>query len=266
MELVFGQDQMATSSRMQKHPWIAKLAAKTVGYTNLGNYARSTVFKKLIEKLPWDKFEKVLDLGCGYGEYSLMLAKYFPAIHFTALDIDSDRINSVKQAIKSSSVENVSVFNDYLEKAPDHELDFIYSVDVFEHIDPKQMPFHTCNKKLKKGGYLLVKMPNISQKTIMPEGWFEEHQDWLEDEHIGQVYDLRNLEARFKMEGFEIVHSSYSDGWLSRLGWELAYLGKKAGFIGQATSLMTAKLLVKIDRLIHRNNWGNAIQVIGKKV
>jgi hypothetical protein len=83
---------------------------------------------------------------------------------------------------------------------------------------------------------------------------------------VGQVYDLQGLKARFESEGFEIVHASYSDGIISRLAWELAYLGKKAGVITQLLSLPIAKRLIHLDRIFHSKKEGNAIQVIGRKV
>jgi ubiquinone/menaquinone biosynthesis C-methylase UbiE len=265
MELIFGKEQIATSTGMKKYPVVGKLVRKTIGYTNLGNYARAGIFKKLVKKLPLDSFSKVLDLGCGYGEYSLMMARALPKAEVTALDIDQKRIRSVKEAINYSNLTNISTFRNYLEHLQETDFDFIFSVDVFEHIEVEKMPFEESFRKLKQGGYLLVKMPNKQQRTLMPETWFEEHQHWLENEHVGQVYNLQDLKNRFKASGFEIVYASYSDGWLSRLGWEIAYLGKKGGWIFQALSLMLAKLLVNADRLVHSNRWGNAIQVIGRK-
>jgi hypothetical protein len=73
------------------------------------------------------------------------------------------------------------------------------------------------------------------------------------------------LKARFESENFEIVHASYSDGYLSRLAWEIAYLGKKLGVFTQLITLPIAKGLIHLDRLVHRPTWGNAIQVIGRK-
>jgi hypothetical protein len=128
------------------------------------------------------------------------------------------------------------------------------------------MPFKSVYERLKPGGHFLVKIPNVTQKTIFPESLFEEHQEWLEEEHVGQVYDLETLKARFTSENFEIVHASYSDGYLSRFAWELAYLGKKAGTITQVITLPIAKGLIHMDRWFHRGTWGNAIQVIGRKV
>lgn len=265
MELTFGTAQIYTSERMKKAPKLAKLFHKVFGYTNVGNYARFTVFKEMVKKIPLKADAKILDLGTGYGEYSFSLAQALPQSQVHSLDIDKERINSVNEAISRSGIENINTHCKLTEDLEEKEFDFIFSIDVFEHITPEQMPFKAAYDRLKPGGHFMVKIPYVTQRTILPEKYFEDHHEWLEDEHIGQVYDLHGLETRFIEEGFKVVHASYSDGWYSRLGWELAYLGKKAGVIGQMLTLPLAKMLIHFDRMFHVNTWGNAIQVIGIK-
>lgn len=265
MELTFGTAQVHTSERLKHRPKMAKLFSKVFGYTNVGNYARFTVFRKLINRISLSESSKVLDLGTGYGEYAFSLAKALPKGKIHALDIDEQRIATVQKAKKEMAFDNVYTHAKPIDGLRERDFDFIFSVDVFEHIAPEKMPFKSAFEKLKPGGHFLVKIPNVTQKTIFPERLFEEHHDWLEEEHVGQIYDLHSLQSRFSREGFDITYAAYSDGWLSRFAWELAYLGKKTGIIGQLLSLPVAKLFIHIDRLIHSNKWGNAIQVIGQK-
>ena len=266
MVLTFGSAQVYTSEKMRRHPRLGKIFNAIFGYTNIGNYARFNVFKKLIQKVPLIPEAKILDLGSGYGEFSISLAKALPQAQIHALDIDEKRINSIQAAVSKCKIENIVTHHDDTENLKEGDFDFIFSIDVFEHILPEKMPFKAAYDRLKVGGYLLIKIPNVNQRTILPEQFFEEHKEWLKDEHIGQVYNLSSLYKRFVTEGFKIVHASYSDGWLSRLGWELAYLGKKFGLVTQLISLPIAKTLIHLDRIFHRPNWGNAIQVIGIKI
>ena len=265
MELTFGTQQMHTSQRMINRPVLSKLFRTLFGYTNVGNYARFTIFKKLVNQVALPDNAKVLDLGTGYGEYAFSLAEALPKAKIHALDVDSERVAAVNEAVKRSGIKNLNTHCCFTDALDQEAFDFIFSIDVFEHIAPNEMPFKAAIQRLKPGGQLMVKIPNKEQKTILPERLFEEHHDWLEDEHIGQVYDLEGLKQRFEAEGLTITHASYSDGWLSRLAWELAYLGKKASVVTQLLSLPMAKCLIQLDRLVHHNRWGNAIQVIGQK-
>lgn len=266
MKFSYGEAQVLTSDRMKKHPIIAKLVHRIFGYTNVGNYARSLVFIKLIKQLPLQSFTRVLDIGCGYGEFTFMLAESLETVTVTALDVNEERLAAVQRVKEALDIKNVIVHSGKVESLPSGEtFDFIYSIDVFEHIDEQEMPFAECFNRLREGGYLFVKMPNVTQKTILPDALFEEHQEWLDDEHIGQVYDLEDLKHRFIQTGFNIVQASYSDGFLSRVAWEIGYFAKKGGSIIQLLFLPLVKLLIHINQLLNNSTSGNAIQVLGKK-
>ncbi len=238
---------------------------KVFGYTNLGNYARFTVFKKLLDKLDLPENPKILDLGTGFGEYAVYLSDIYPNAEIHAIDIDADRINTLGKVIKGLKVENVKASCSYVEEYNETDFDLIFAIDVFEHILPENMPFKVAYEKLKKGGHFLVKIPNKDQRTILKESLFEEHQDWLEDEHVGQIYDLDGLSQRMSDEGFEVIYQAYSDGIVSRAAWETDYLIRQAGSLPHLLSLPITKGLVHLDRIVHSNKWGNAIQVIGRK-
>lgn len=267
MNIVFGRMQDQMSGRMRKYPALARFIRSVFGYTLVGNYARALTFKRLLEEIPGQELEHILDLGCGYGEYAFMMAEAFPSAEVTALDLNAQSVQDIERLARKNSFNNLRTHIgpiDTLDRA-DGTYDFIFSIDVFEHIKEEEMPFQQAKDKLRSGGYLLVKIPNRDQLTILPEQWFEDHHHWLEDEHIGQVYDLKGLSQRMEAEGFEVIYQAYGDGWWSRLGWEIGYLSHKAGPVLQLLCLPIAKLMVKIDFLFKHRKSGNTIQVIGKK-
>lgn len=252
---------------MANRPELARLVHKVFGYTSLGNYARAQVFIKILRQIPVEKFRNMLDLGCGMGEYSFMMAQSLPQAKVTAIDLLPDRIAAVKRAKEELNIPNLEVYRNKIEELPaDKNFDFIFSVDVFEHIPPAEMPFKEAYKRLNSGGRFLVKIPNVKQQTFLPESFFEEHNEWLEHEHVGQVYDLEGLKTRFEQEGFIVEYAAYADGPLSRLAWEMAYMAKKGGAALHLLFLPLCKALVKLDMLLFSNpGRGNTIQVIGRK-
>jgi len=262
----FGTSQIQTSSRMRKWPLLSKLVFSVFGYTSVGNYARSRVFRKLLNEVPVAQCHKIMDLGAGLGEYTFALAKELPDTKFTALEILDPRVAALRHVVTSQQIKNVDVFPDKIEKLnQDGQFDFIFSVDVFEHILKEEMPFDQCFVKLKQGGHLLVKMPNIINRTILPHSFFGEHNEWLDKEHVGQVYDLEGLKDRFTKAGFKIVYAQYADGMFARAGWELAYFSKKLGSVFQLLTLPLCKFLVILDGIGGSRKQGNTIQVIGQK-
>lgn len=267
MDFKYGKTQYVSSDRMNGYPFISKMLYSIFGYTNVGNYARSRVFIRLLRSLPFSSFKKVSDLGAGLGEFTFMMAEQMPQTKFTAIEILPDRLEKLKLVVERLHFKNVEIFPDKIENLQtSEEYDFIFAVDVFEHIHKEEMPFRDCYLKLKPGGYLLIKMPNIIQHTVLPARLFHEHHEWLTQEHVGQVYDLDGLSRRMEDEGFTIVHSSSTDGLLSRLGWEIGFLAKKGGAIVQLFFLPLCKALIHLDRIIYLpGKTGNTIQVIGRK-
>jgi len=251
----------------KNRPALGRLFYHVLGYTNIGNYARSLVFIRVLNQLPFFRWKKIMDLGCGYGEYSVLMADLLPDASITAIDIDPERCRSLSQTLANGALKNrINVLCSMIEDTPAVEsYDYVFSVDVFEHIKEDQMPFAAVYQRLKPGGHFMVKIPNIRQRTIFPEKWFEEHQHWLEAEHVGQIYDLEGLKARFEREGFRVLLAESTDGIVSRFAWELAWLGKKGGFITQLISLPISKGLIKLDPLFHKGTKGNAIHVVGTK-
>lgn len=267
MNVTFGKQQAQMSQRMQRYPVLAQWISRIFGYTLVGNYARALTFKKILRELPLASFRKVLDLGCGFGEYSFMMSEALPNAQVTALDINAKAVARIDEVKKEGKINNLNTHLGTIDTlaVEGPQFDFVFTIDVFEHIAVEEMPFQEVYKKLNPGGYFLVKIPSRDQLTILPESWFEDHHDWLEDEHIGQVYDLEGLKQRIEKEGFEVVYAAYGDGWLSRLAWEIGYLSHKAGPVLQLLCLPFAKLLVLLGMRLHRGKGGNTIQVIGRK-
>lgn len=266
MSYVFGINQQYTSKTMQNWPVLATLVKWIFGYTNIGNYARARVFKKLLKKLPLVTFNKILDLGCGFGEYSFMLAKKLEFAEITSLDPDRSKIDLLRETLERIDTSNINLHNGKIASLSEDNYDFIYSIDVFEHIPENSMPFGKCYNKLNKGGFLLVKMPSRKQITIFPDRFFEDHHQWLEEEHPGQVFELRDLVGKLKEEGFKIIYAGYHDGLLARLAWEISYLSKKIGLLFQLITLPLAKILVVLDPIFKGSKRGNTIQVIARKL
>lgn len=267
MNFTFGKTQHISSDRMRRSPRLSRFINSVFGYTNIGNYARSTIVIDLFKKLPLADFKNVIDLGAGLGEFTFMMADEMPATRFLAIEILPERIERLREIVKKFDYKNVEVYPDFIETLGSKNVfDFIFAIDVFEHIPEEKMPFRECYEKLRPGGYLMIKIPNATQRTILPERFFEDHNKWLEEEHVGQVYDLEKLTRRFKDEGFTIVHSSSSDGLLSRVAWEMGFLTRRAGSVLQLAFLPLCKGLVLLDRVFFSSaKNGNAIQVIGKK-
>lgn len=265
MQLTYGKSQLFTNAARKRHPFLARIIYRLLGVTHIGSYARSLIFRRLLKQVPVRGFRKILDFGCGFGDHAFMLAEGLNEVQITALDIDTNKIQAVEEGKNKLDLSNVHPHLGMIQALPQRDFDFIYSIDVFHCIAPEEMPFEEVMEHLKPGGFFLVKMPNRVQSSILPMRWFKEHQHSVEEKHIGQVFELYDLVAKFQEQGFNIIHCSYSDGVLARLAWEINYLSYHWGKIPLFLFLPLSKFLVTLDHIVHNQNGGNTIQVIGQK-
>ena len=103
--------------------------------------------------------KKILDAGCGYGEF----------IKTNPYGIEIQGIDAMKEGIKKLKAEGYNVkYADLRERLPfkDSEFDTITCFHVLEHLyDPDNM-LKEFKRVLKKDGVLLIAVPNFSFKRF----------------------------------------------------------------------------------------------------
>ena len=266
IKLKFGRYQAYTSKKLRRIPGLRFFIKNILGYTNISGWIRARIFIRMVRDLPLWKFRHIMDLGCGQGEYVMMLAESLPQSEIVALDIAETEIEAVKRGNEKAQFKHIEPFLGTLEQYPNStEFDFIFSIDVFEHMSEDKMPFDECYRRLRSGGYLLVKMPARENISILPKRCFTSHAEWVQRAHPGQVFELPDLVARMEQAGFEIQKAFYRDGFFSRLAWEIGFLTKKWSSLTQLIFLPVVKMLAMCDGLLPASKYKNTIQVIGRK-
>jgi 2-polyprenyl-3-methyl-5-hydroxy-6-metoxy-1,4-benzoquinol methylase len=111
---------------------------------------------------------KVLDIGCGNGNFLKYLFKYGNCeVYGTEFDG-----NSAKRASLIKEI-NLKIGEIQSEDHPDNFFDLITMFHVFEHLaDPKQV-LQIIREKLKPNGHLIISIPNIDswQSRIFKGKW-----------------------------------------------------------------------------------------------
>lgn len=183
---------------------------------HIGAYIRNLYFRKYLKKLPVEKFTKVLDAGCGKGNHAKKMAQSFPWITVIAMDAKI-------QNFQGDYPSNFFFREDDLQELKDnHTYDFIYCIDVLEHIPDNTRVAGHFYQALKDGGYLYLHMPyDIGKKCIFPNKFFVEFNAWADKEHIGEQYTLDEIKFILQKIGFEIIRAEYTFGLLGNFAWEL---------------------------------------------
>lgn len=123
------------------------------------NNPRHLMHKKMTHVLKYvQQGEALIDVGCGIGEFIVRLQDRFHTL--AGVDISRPEIEFVKKRIGNSP--KVFLHCGELESFhfPDEHFDVCLCLDVLEHVQSPPLLLQEINRILKKGGSLVVTVPN----------------------------------------------------------------------------------------------------------
>lgn len=177
-----------------------------------------------------DKNQKILDFGAGYGFFASLLREKGVG-DISCVEIDEELNEHCKNL-------DFIVFDD-LNKIQDGTFDFIYTLNVLEHIEEDKKALLLLKNKLKKGGKIFIYVPafNCLYSSF--------------DKQIGHYrrYRKEDLVPFLTENGFEIKKADYVDSIGFALAMLYKFLNKKNGKINLFGLVVFDKILFPIGRL-----------------
>ena len=118
-----------------------------------------TFRKRLAPLLPPDKHARILDLGCGYGEF-LHFLRQQGYTETMGIDLDPQHVETAR----GLGLENIYCANVLEFLPPAGDFDFISALDVLEHFSKPDVleVLELVRKALRPGGRFLCKVPNLA--------------------------------------------------------------------------------------------------------
>ena len=112
--------------------------------------------------------KKVLDMGCGTGEYALWYGLN-GAQSVTGIDLSKGSLAIARQRKQESSIANVNFENMDILKCdlPDNEFDYSYSVGVMHHTGDPLTAFKQLVRVTKPGGTVIVSLYNSYSRRVL---------------------------------------------------------------------------------------------------
>jgi len=174
--------QKQSLTEMQRHEAI-KHSAKTLSQYLRNTYAQVSLIDKLKivyrpyicplgQLLEYAKFSKnVFDVGCGSGQFLLLLAHFGGMEKLGGIEISERLISNARKLLANPgrSALFLAVFDGKTIPAQINEYDWVTMIDVFHHIPPEeQIPFMMAlHKAMKPGAVLIFKDINQNSPLVL---------------------------------------------------------------------------------------------------
>jgi ubiquinone/menaquinone biosynthesis C-methylase UbiE len=153
----------------------------------------------------------VLDLGCGTGRFSELLAEHFGVL---VIAIDPSR-KMLDQARSKLVIENVVYQRGSAEALPlqDGSADLVFMSNVYHHLDDPAAVVLECHRVLRQAGYICIR--NGTRELDFPQRPFF---PGLEPLVASDIPSRRDIESAFATRGFirtihQVVTEVTSPDW-----------------------------------------------------
>ncbi len=129
----------------------------------LGRFVDETETRLALGLFLPKKHQRVLDVGCGTGNFSLKLARL--GCKVTGIDLSKEMLARAKEkAGKEASEIDFRRMDVYDLQFPDNHFDGVFSMAAFEFVKEPQRAYNEMLRVLKPGGSMLIGTINLDSK------------------------------------------------------------------------------------------------------
>ena len=142
------------------------------------NDAETEMLNSYIERADIRPKQEILDLGCGWGSFSLYAAQKFPDSNFTAVSNSDDQINFIKSKAQELGMTNLlALKQDMNQFNLRNNFDRIVSIEMFEHMRNYKILLKRISDLMVEDGQLFVHIFCHRQSAYLYE--IKNDRDWM---------------------------------------------------------------------------------------
>lgn len=152
-----------------------------------------------LNQLNLKKGDKVLDMGCSFGDQALKIAK--EGMNVYGIDKSAQAIRQIQELAKKENIKCIATVGD-IKKMPyaDNKFDVVVATEVFEHVSEPEKAVKEAIRVLRPGGHACISVPTqISEKVFRFL-----HPTWVEDSNHINVFSRDQILLLLKQSGFMI--------------------------------------------------------------
>jgi cyclopropane-fatty-acyl-phospholipid synthase len=189
------------------------------------NKAEEDMLAITVERADLIDGQTILDLGCGWGSFSLYTAKKFSNSKITAVSNSKTQKQFIDQRAEELNLTNLTVITaDINDFTPKSKFDRIVSIEMFEHVRNYDVLFKRIHQWLNPKGKLFVHI--FTHKNYAYKFEVESDTDWMAKYFFsGGIMPSRDLLLNFSKD-FQLIkqwningnhYSKTLEAWLTRM-------------------------------------------------
>lgn len=192
--------------------------------------------------------DSIVDFGAGIGTFARELERQGYRVHCIEPDAAQARAIAVAGLPVSASLEEVD----------DESVDYLYSLNVLEHIEDDVAMLREWRRKLKPGGKLLVYVPAFQLLYSSM------------DRKVGHFrrYTRSDLVRKLHLEGFTVKTARYVDSMGFFAALLFRFTGNRSGDLNPRALVIYDRLIFPASKLCDRlfaSSFGKNVAVVAQK-
>lgn len=173
------------------------------------SYYDELLFNKFLE--PYDNCitgnERILDLGCGTGFITNLIARRHPDVIIDAIDF-SDSIDFARTFSQDNNINNINyIKHNFFTWETDCQYDYIMSNGVTHHMEQYDLAYTKIDQMLKPGGLAVIGIYNSYGKLAKKLFNIKYRNEllYLDQEHAPYETSFTNKEFLSKFEKYNLL-------------------------------------------------------------
>lgn len=158
----------------------------------------------------------ILDAGSGPGDHALYLARRYPRATVLGWDSRKDWVLNAARAARSLAIPNVRfVVADLRDLRARDRFDFLYAIDVLEHLTDPAAALRSFYAALRPGGAAFFHFPVGRPRPVPFSRYLASFHAWAEAEHVAEPLSDTEFVTLVRQAGFGVFRVTPTFGYFT---------------------------------------------------
>jgi len=209
---LFGEARLVREDAGLAH----RLLFRLMGVPDPAHYLHFRYFERFLDARASAAPRRILDAGCGGGDFTFYLARRFPSARVVGVDIDRAQIAKNREVAPRLGLANAEFLEGDLTRGGfGGDYDLLLSIDVLEHVVPQDQAFRNLAAALAPDGWGYLHIPTVRPRPVPFSKRLEAFHEWAEEEHIAEDLTADQFAKVAASNGFRVAEAGATFGYFT---------------------------------------------------